>query len=94
MNELNEAFNNYIEEYKKLPVSAKREHIIDSLKEVIAVFDAKAQSEGIQLEYLKSKEILDLNKPDVSEDDYLEAALVYLEIAKQFIGEYFEKKGL
>ena len=94
MEELDKAFKDYIEEYKKLDVNTKRKEIINSLKETIAVIDAKATSEGLKLHYLKSREVLDLNQENVSEDDFLEANLVYLETAKHLIGEYFEKKGL
>ena len=37
-------------------------------------------------------EILDLNSDNVSEDDYLEACIAYVEIAKDVIGQYLDKK--
>ena len=46
----------------------------------------------IELNFLKNREILDLNSNPVSEDDFIEAALVYLEVAKNIIGEYLLNK--
>ena len=93
MEYLDQTFFDYIEEYKKLDINSKREELINSLKEMIAIIDMKAKSEEINLYYLKSKEILDLNSNNVSEDDFLEAALVYLETGKHLIGEYLDKKN-
>ena len=91
MNELNVEFNNYIEELRKLDTHAKREELIKQIKDFIAILTVIAQSDGFDVEYLKSKEILDLNKDFITEDDFLEAAIVYLENAKNIVGQIFEK---
>ena len=88
MEELNLAFNNYIEEVKKLDTLGKRNELINSVKQLIAIFESFAKDDNIELHFLKNSEILDLNNPSVSEDDFIEAALVYLEVAKNIIGEY------
>ena len=92
MNELQSAFNEYIDEVKKLNTFEKRSELIYSIKELIAVFEQLAINDNIDLHYLKNKEITDLNNSNVSEDDFLEASLVYLEVAKNVIGEYLSKK--
>ena len=94
MEELNLAFNNYIEEVKKLDTIGKRNELINSIKQLIAVFESMAQNDRIELHFLKNREILDLSKNPVSEDDFIEAALVYLEVAKNMIGEYLTKKNI
>lgn len=91
MNELNEAFNEYVEEFKKLTLKEKREEVLSSIKELIAVFETFAKVDNISLEYLKNNEILDIKKSD-TEDDFLEAELVYIENAKNLIGQYLDKK--
>ena len=88
MEDLNIEFNNYIEEVKKLSVEEKREELINSILHLISVFDTLAKEENIRLNYLTNREILDINKENVSEDDFLEAALVYLEMAKNIVGDY------
>ena len=92
MNKLNESFNEYINELKKLPIVEKRNELIDSIKELIAGFEFLAERDNVKLQYLKSKEILDLNNEIVSEDDFIEAAIVYVEVAKNIIGEYLGKE--
>lgn len=91
MNDLNQAFNNYVEEFKKLTTEEKREEILKSIKELIAIFEKLATLDNISFEYLKNKEILDI-KVSNSEDDFLEAEIVYIENAKNLIGQYLDKK--
>ena len=94
MEELNKSFEEYMSEFKLLNVSEKRTEIIDSIKELIAVFEQLAINDDIELHYLKNREINDLKNKVVSEDDFLEAELVYLEVAKNLIGEYLVKKNI
>ena len=93
MDELNEVFNDYIIEFKKLSTLEKRDEIILSIKELIAAFNQLAIIDNINLDYLKNNEINDLKKDVVSEDDFLEAELVYLEVAKNLIGQYLDAKN-
>ena len=94
MEELNNLFNEYIKEFKKLDTIDKRKEVISSIKELIAVFEQLAIKDNIELHYLRNNEIKDLNREKVSEDDFLEAEVVYLEVAKNLIGEYLDKKDI
>ena len=94
MDELNIEFNNYINEFKKLDKVSKMEEIITSIKELISFIDLLAVNNNISLSYLKSREILDLNNENVSEEDYLEATIVYIENAKNLLAQFLEKKSL
>ena len=91
MNELNVEFSNYIEEFRKLNTNTKRAELIKQIKDFIAVLTVIAEDDGLDVEFLKSKEILDLNKDFITEDDFLEATIVYLENAKNIVGQIFEK---
>ncbi|MBQ4583865.1 MAG: hypothetical protein IJA94_03145 [Bacilli bacterium] len=92
MDEKKQIFKEYIDNYKTLDVNSKRNELIEAIKEMIVIFDNLSANDNINLEYLKSNEILDINKTDYSEDDFLEAAMVYLEIAKDIIGQYLIQK--
>lgn len=92
MDELNAQFNNYIETFKQLDTNSKKEEFIRILKEFVAMLNVVATNEGVETHFLKSGEILDLNQEFVPEDDFIEAALVYLENAKNIIGELLDKK--
>jgi len=86
--ELQEAFTEYIESVKALTLNEKKQEVIDSIKELIASIDQIATNEQIELQYLSSKEILDINETSMPEDDYIEALLVYVEVAKNLVGQY------
>lgn len=85
-------FNDYIEEFKKQSTSLKQEEVINSLKELLTILDVLCQKEGIVVEYLKSKEIDDLQNKVVSEDDFLEGCIVYVENVKNIISQYIMVK--
>ena len=92
MKELEQAFYEYIEQIKKLDTKYKRNELILSIKEIIVGFEAMAKNDAITLNKLKSNEIFDLKEGAESEDDFLEAAIVYLEVAKNLMGEYLNIK--
>lgn len=91
MNELNGSFNQYLEAFKSLPISEKRQDIILAINEITASFASLAEDSNINVEYIKSKEVTELNNGYESEDDYLEALLVYIENAKNVLGQYLLK---
>ena len=92
MDELNREFNNYIDEFKKLDSFDKMKEIVDSIKQLVSFIDLLALEKNIDLKYLTSKEVSDLNKDDCTEDDYLEAILVYIEVVKNNIAQYLDSK--
>lgn len=87
--ELNVAFKDYVEKFKVLSIPDKRIEIINSMKELNGVVEALSEIKCVELENLKSKEILDFNNGLESEDDFLEALFVYVENLKNLIGQYF-----
>ena len=91
MNELNGSFNQYLEIFKRLSIPEKRQDIIYAINEITASFASLAEDENINIEYIKSKEITELKNGYESEDDYLEALLVYIENAKNVLGQYLLK---
>ena len=92
MKELEQSFHEYIEEVKKLDTKGKREELLKSIKEIIVAYTIMSNAEGVELNPLKSREILDLKEGSESEDDFLEAAITYTEIAKNLMGEYLNNK--
>jgi len=85
---LNASFDEYMTEYKKLPIENKRDELVSSVKMLIANIELLAKMDNIELHYLTSREILDLKNKPLSEDDFLEAMLAYIETIKNLIGEY------
>lgn len=91
MNEVELAFKEYVEAFKQMETSDKRKEIIRNINEITAMFDMIAEKASIQVSYLKSNEISELRDGTESEDDYLEALLVYIENAKSVLGECLTK---
>ena len=85
MEETNIAFNEYIDEFKKMSIIEKREEVLKSIKELIAFIEKFSEIDNIPLEFLKSREILDIEQSN-TEDDFLEAEIVYIENAKILLG--------
>lgn len=92
--ELQETFNSYVKEFKKQSIGVKRKEIIESLKELISVLDVISAKDNLIHNYLRSREITDMQKEIVSEDDFLEALLIYVENVKNMISEYLIYKDL
>ena len=88
MNEIEGSFKEYLEAFKQMDIAGKRQEIIIAINQITGMFDALATSSNISLSYLKSSEILDLKEGIESEDDFLEALLVYIENAKSVLGQY------
>ena len=88
MNEIESSFNEYVNAFKQMETSDKRKEIIRNVNEITAMFDMLATEANMQLSYLKSNEICELKDGYESEDDYLEALLVYIENAKSVLGQY------
>ena len=90
--ELIQNFKVYIEKLKELDIADKRVELINSLKEITALIDTLAERENKNLYYLKSKEISEFNNGMESEDDFLEAMLVYIENSKNLLSQYLIEK--
>ena len=58
MNELNNSFNAYLEVFKRLSIQEKRQDVIYAINEITASFASLAEDENINIEYIKSKEII------------------------------------
>lgn len=89
--ELRDSFNEYLKVFKQMDVASKRREIIFAINEITASFDSLAKQINVDVDYLSSKEISELKNGDESEDDYLEALLVYIENAKLILGQYLLK---
>lgn len=92
MEDANTLFTEYMEAFKELDISEKRVEIINSIKEISALMVKLANDEGMNLKYLNSKEILNFKNGNETEDEYLEALLVYIENFKEMLGQYLLNK--
>ena len=85
----NEAFNKYVETYKKLSLSEKKEIVNAEIEKLLAFIEKAKMDVNAKEEILFNREILDLNKEVVSDDDFVEAMFVYVHAIQESLGEYF-----
>ena len=82
-------FEDLIESYKLLPTKEKRNKLLQEFKLLIAAFEQICEEQNVAVNSIKSREILDLDDGNESEDDYLEALFVYLEYLKEVVSTAF-----
>ena len=90
----NEAFNDYIEKYKKLKLSDKQDGVITLLKEDLTFLEKLLELKNIKPEILYNREIIDANDGNYSADDFVEAVLVYCYSIRELLATYIEKEEL
>jgi len=79
-------FKNLIDEFILLEKTDKRNEVLSELKILIFTFEKLATERGINTSELRSREIQDLKNNPVSEDDFLEALYVYMQVLIDRIG--------
>lgn len=81
-------FNEYVEKFKKMSLSKKKEVSIKEMKTLVAFVTLLKDKVGAPKEILYNREILDSNREDITEEDFVEAVFVYANIIKEAFSEY------
>lgn len=81
-----EVFTNFMNEFVSLNTSQKNNEIIEKHKLMLALLTNYASTHGINFEPLKSREINDIADNNGTNDDYLEALMVYTHNIEELIG--------
>lgn len=81
-------FNEYVEKFKKMPISKKKEVTVKEMKKLVAFVTLLKDKCGAPKEILYNREILDTNNENFSEEDFVEAVFVYANIIKEAFSEY------
>lgn len=84
----NMAFDSFIEEYKEKSLREKQDILVAELKELIAVAQKVCIDKGVNSDLLINREITDIDKDNYSQDDFVEAIYVYLQMFKELISPY------
>ena len=83
-------FTSFMDEFVKLNVDQKNNEIIEKQKVILAFLLKFASERGIKFEFLKSKEISDIEGNNGTNEDYLEAMMVYTQNIEELIGIILE----
>lgn len=88
---MNEEFNKLVKLFKNLSIEEKKEYLIKEFKLSIALLEKMNNDIGVNNNLLLNKEIIDVNKKNPTDDDYLEAYFVYLHAINSSIIAFAEK---
>lgn len=84
-----EAFSGLMEYYKLLPIQNKRNEIVSVLEELISNYSKICTKFGVMPNMALNKEILNIKRDDLKEEEFLHALFAYLntlqDISAQFI---------
>lgn len=84
--------NELVENYKRLTSENKKEILEKEILELLVFLQKENERIGIKdNRILFNREILDLKKDTVSNDDFAEAIYVYLQAIKELLAKYFSK---
>lgn len=79
-------FNEFMEEFVKLDKETKNKEIIEKEKTIIAYLMNYAEERNLDYDLLANKEIKDILDGNGTDDDYIEAMMVYLHNIEEIIG--------
>ena len=91
MNELVQAYNEYIRDFSLLSVDEKKKMTISELKTIIETLKEISESLKLDTKLVLSKEMNDLNGITITEDDFLEGIFAYINTLQILIDECLEK---
>ena len=86
MEDKQKVFSSFMDEFVKLDISQKNNEIVEKQKLILAFLIKFATEHGISFEFLKSKEISDIEGNNGTNEDYLEAMMVYTQNIEELIG--------
>lgn len=88
LEERQESFNAFIDEYKENTLMNKQKIVISELKELIALFQKICSTQNINHELLVNREIIDVNKDNYTQEDFAEAVYVYIQMYKEIMSDF------
>ena len=88
----NEAFNQYIDNFKKLRLNDKKKYTVEELKKIVAILMQYSTNNGSSSKMMMNREIVDVNNGNETEEDFVEATYVYIKIIEELIADCLERK--
>jgi len=84
-------FNEYLSDIKKLPLREKQEIVFEQLKMLAAISNGFCKEIGAENEMIINKELTDLKNKNYTEDDFVEAILVLTNSVQNSICDFHLK---
>ena len=86
-----EAFGALVEYFKPLPIDTKKIEIISQVQELIGCYSKICTKFGVMPNMNLNKEMLNLNNPDLSDDDFLNGLYTYLNALQDVTAQFINK---
>lgn len=86
-----EAFSGLMEYYKLLPTQNKRNEIVSVLEELISYYSKICTKFGVMPDMALNKEILNIKRDDLTEDEFLHAIFAYLNTLQDISAQFIDK---
>lgn len=86
-----EAFTGLMEYYKLLPLDQKREEVIDKLEHIISNYTKICTSLGTVPNMMLSKEMLNIKRNNLTEEEFLHALFAYLNTLEDISAQFIDK---
>lgn len=86
-----QAFSGLMEYYKLLSTQNKREEIVSILEELISYYSKICTRFSVMPNMLLNKEILNIKRSDLTEDEFLHALFAYLNTLEDISSQFIEK---
>lgn len=83
-----ENFDEYMENFKKLPIKEKQAISIEQLKMIAGLLKKMCDEKKIDSDIFINREVVDINNHNYTEDDYVEALMVYINSIQNLICDY------
>jgi len=89
-----EAFSGLMEYYKLLPTQNKRDEIISTLEELISNYTKICSKFGVMPDMALNKEILNIKRADLTEDEFLHALFAYLNTLQDISSQFIDRMAI
>lgn len=89
-----EAFSGLMEYYKLLPTQNKRDEIVSILEELISYYSKICTKFGVVPDMALNKEILNIKRDDLTEDEFLHAIFAYLNTLQDISAQFIDRMSL
>ena len=83
-----EEFNEYMKKFKNLDLKEKQEIALEQLKLLLGLAQKMCEVEKVESELLVNRELLDTEKKEYTEDDFVESVVVYINSIQNLLCDY------
>ncbi len=81
-------FEEYMKKFKKLPLKEKQSIALDQLKLLVGLAQEMCKATDVKSEMIVNRELIDTNHNHYTQDDFVEAVVVYINSIQNLLCDY------